>query len=212
MLPDWPAHFFDSARAFLSASDGYSPPPATPIVASVLSPRSSLSRSSRSGDGKKSKQSAKPDLFEWICAECVHGKNEVVEQQYLSSRRDAATSSDFLSDSQEAGALDIAALAEVSWVHEFLDRQVLVWWQDDGCCYRGTVSAYDPLSRRHRVSYDDGEWEFIDLATESVLYILNGAENMDANTSQSCMKNKSSSSNQSPTVDLAPPHKRTKRF
>ena len=130
-----------------------------------------------------------------------------MEQQYLSTRRDAATSSAFPADSQEIGALDFAALAGVSWVHEFLDRQVLVWWQDDGCCYRGTVSAYDPLSRRHRVSYDDGEWEFIDLATESVLYVLTGAGTADTHNISS-----GSNSNLSPAADQAPPHKRTKRF
>mmetsp|Transcript_3685 Transcript_3685/g.3836 ORF Transcript_3685/g.3836 Transcript_3685/m.3836 type:complete len:206 (-) Transcript_3685:116-733(-) len=35
--------------------------------------------------------------------------------------------------------------------------------------YKGIVNAYDKLSGKHRVLYDDGEWEFIDLCAEPVL-------------------------------------------
>jgi hypothetical protein len=35
--------------------------------------------------------------------------------------------------------------------------------------YKGTVNAYDNLSGKHRVLYDDGEWEFLDLCSEPVL-------------------------------------------
>lgn len=199
--------------------------PPTPTVAAVLSPRSSHSRSSRSGESKDKRSKEDPaasDLFEWICAECVNGKNDLVEQQYLSARQaassattsSASSASRTSSDIQEvAEPYNIAALAEASWNHEILDRQVLVWWQDDDCCYRGTVSAYDPISRRHRVLYDDGEWEFIDLAVESVLYVSNRVENADTNrSSNSRSSSNKSSSYRSPAADQPPPQKRTKRL
>lgn len=197
----------------MDASTGFSTPYVAPPTPTVLSPRSSHSRSTRSSGESKDKRSKEEhsasDSFEWICAECVHGKNDLVEQQYLSTRHVAVSAS----STQEVPAPNIAALAEASWNHEFLDRQVLVWWHDDDCCYRGTVSAYDPISRRHRVLYDDGEWEFIDLAVESVLYIPHRLENTDTNRSNSRSNNKSSSSGyRSPAGDQAPPHKRTKRL
>lgn len=47
-------------------------------------------------------------------------------------------------------------------------RCVQIWWHDDECKYTGHLNAYDPVSGKHRVLYDDGEWEFIDLKKEPV--------------------------------------------
>ena len=44
--------------------------------------------------------------------------------------------------------------------------EVKVWWHDDGQAYRGEINAYDPVSKNHRVLYEDDEWEFVNLAIE----------------------------------------------
>ena len=41
---------------------------------------------------------------------------------------------------------------------------------DDQTYYPGTISDFDTVSQCHRVVYDDGEWEFISLGGEMVLY------------------------------------------
>lgn len=43
---------------------------------------------------------------------------------------------------------------------------IRVWWPGDAVYYDGTVDAFDTFSLLHRVNYDDGEWEFVDLSAE----------------------------------------------
>lgn len=47
---------------------------------------------------------------------------------------------------------------------------IRVWWTDDAVYYDGFVDAFDTFSHVHRVNYEDGEWEFVDLGSEP--YIL----------------------------------------
>ncbi len=52
---------------------------------------------------------------------------------------------------------------------ELIGLYVLVWWADDKALYGGKIDAYDFNSSRHRVVYDDGEWEFLNLIAEPVV-------------------------------------------
>uniref|UniRef100_A0A0E0ES22 DNA mismatch repair protein n=1 Tax=Oryza meridionalis TaxID=40149 RepID=A0A0E0ES22_9ORYZ len=45
-------------------------------------------------------------------------------------------------------------------------RRLRVYWPLDDAWYEGRVEGYDVGSRRHRVRYDDGEEEVVDLASE----------------------------------------------
>ena len=47
-----------------------------------------------------------------------------------------------------------------------------VWWPEDKQYYTGVLNAYDAVSGKHRVLYDDGEWEFLDLSAEPTLVDL----------------------------------------
>jgi hypothetical protein len=60
---------------------------------------------------------------------------------------------------------------------EILVNQVVdVWWNDDQRAYRGEVTAYDSLSRSHRVLYIDGQWEFLQLENEAYKINLKDVE------------------------------------
>ena len=59
---------------------------------------------------------------------------------------------------------------------ELLGRRVLVWWADDKVLYPGTIDAYDAASARHRVLYEDNEWEFLNLSAEPVIMSIGGSE------------------------------------
>lgn len=76
-----------------------------------------------------------------------------------------------------------AAVRETKWVWQcpsciaqmgqsLAGRRVSVWWADDAAAYEGHINAFDVLSKRHRVLYDDGEWEFLSLPSEPVLMNL----------------------------------------
>lgn len=53
---------------------------------------------------------------------------------------------------------------------QLVGADVLVWWHDDKIPYRGTVDAYDDVSMCHRVLYEDGEWEFVNLTIEPACF------------------------------------------
>jgi len=146
-----------------------------------LSTGDSQDSNTKAGVEKKEKK-----LIEWICAECLQSKNSVVHKQWekhrliqacSSSSSSSNSGSNYSDGSQgsntvEAHQREVSVAVEAAMGHELLHRRVLVWWHDDSCCYGGLVEAYDPFSRRHRVLYDDGEWEFIDLANEPVLFVV----------------------------------------
>jgi hypothetical protein len=53
---------------------------------------------------------------------------------------------------------------------ELLGRGVHVYWQPDDCWYPGVITAYEPLSRKHMVVYEDNEWEFLSLTDQEIHY------------------------------------------
>lgn len=54
-------------------------------------------------------------------------------------------------------------------VLNLIGRTVKVWWHEDKAYYSGVIDACDRSSRRYRVQYFDGDWEFVDLRAEPVL-------------------------------------------
>lgn len=130
-------------------------------------------------------------LIEWFCADCLQCKNSLVHKAWAENRRVHSHCSSYSNNNQSSSSSnrniddgirsqssvdshqrDVSAAVAAAVSHDLLHRRVLVWWKDDRCCYGGVVEAYDPYSRRHLVLYDDGEWEFIDLACEPVLFVV----------------------------------------
>ena len=51
------------------------------------------------------------------------------------------------------------------------DCEVKVWWAGDETFYEGRVEVFDKVSGKHRVRYQDTEWEFLRLSDEG--YLMN---------------------------------------
>ena len=48
---------------------------------------------------------------------------------------------------------------------------IQVWWYDDEQSYYGLINAFDELTQKYRILYEDNEWEFISLNIEPVLFL-----------------------------------------
>ncbi|WVZ64907.1 hypothetical protein U9M48_014354 [Paspalum notatum var. saurae] len=59
-----------------------------------------------------------------------------------------------------------AAVSASGPAAEAVGRRLRVYWPLDDAWYEGRVEAYDAASRRHRVKYDDGDQEEVDLGKE----------------------------------------------
>ncbi|KAK4600621.1 hypothetical protein RGQ29_010321 [Quercus rubra] len=44
--------------------------------------------------------------------------------------------------------------------------RIKVWWPDDQAFYEGVIDSFDPASKKHKVSYNDGDEEILSLKTE----------------------------------------------
>ncbi len=55
----------------------------------------------------------------------------------------------------------------------FIGRRVWILWPQDHEWYKGKIQAYDPSSYKHRVVYDDGEWDFLHLSDSYMLWLSN---------------------------------------
>lgn len=49
---------------------------------------------------------------------------------------------------------------------ELSGKQVSVYWPDDKAWYEGMVEKYDAHKKHHFISYEDGDEEWVDLASE----------------------------------------------
>jgi len=54
--------------------------------------------------------------------------------------------------------------------YALVGKQVDVFWPHDNTWYSGRIDAFEPLSRKHRVAYEDGEWEFLDISDQYIRY------------------------------------------
>ncbi|KAL0910609.1 hypothetical protein M5K25_021608 [Dendrobium thyrsiflorum] len=54
---------------------------------------------------------------------------------------------------------------------EIIGREIEVWWPDDEKFYKGVIDAFDPVTEKHRVVYDDGDVEILFLWNERWNYV-----------------------------------------
>ncbi|KAL0397147.1 UNVERIFIED_CONTAM: hypothetical protein Scaly_0163100 [Sesamum calycinum] len=54
----------------------------------------------------------------------------------------------------------------VDYGEELVNLRIMVWWPIDKTFYTGTVEAFDPLTKKHRIKYDDDEEEVLNLKKE----------------------------------------------
>ncbi|KAK4413993.1 hypothetical protein Salat_2812100 [Sesamum alatum] len=54
----------------------------------------------------------------------------------------------------------------VDYGEEMVNLRIMVWWPIDKTFYTGTVEAFDPLTKKHRIKYDDDEEEVLNLKKE----------------------------------------------
>ncbi|XP_022147380.1 uncharacterized protein LOC111016321 isoform X2 [Momordica charantia] len=58
----------------------------------------------------------------------------------------------------EKEVMDISVAGE-----ELVGRRIKVWWPLDRKFYEGVVHSFDPVNKKHKVSYDDGDEEVLNL-------------------------------------------------
>ncbi|GFQ02791.1 DNA mismatch repair protein msh6 [Phtheirospermum japonicum] len=56
--------------------------------------------------------------------------------------------------------------SNVEYGEEMVSARIKVWWPLDKTFYTGTVEAFDPLTKRHKIKYDDDEEEVLNLSEE----------------------------------------------
>ncbi|XP_075514314.1 sister chromatid cohesion protein PDS5 homolog D-like isoform X1 [Primulina tabacum] len=56
--------------------------------------------------------------------------------------------------------------SRVDYGEEVVNLRIQVWWPMDKAFYPGTVKAFDPVSKKHKINYDDGEEEILNLRKE----------------------------------------------
>lgn len=52
---------------------------------------------------------------------------------------------------------------------KLVGQAVNMWWHFDSEFFVGTVDAFDEVTGRHRIIYEDGEWTFYNLGHEVAL-------------------------------------------
>ncbi|XP_038896764.1 uncharacterized protein LOC120085017 isoform X2 [Benincasa hispida] len=87
---------------------------------------------------------------------------------------------DYLEETPQAKATRKHAIVEKEVMgissagEELVGRRIKVWWPLDRMFYEGVVRSFDPVKKKHKVSYDDGDEEILNLKKQR--YELIGAD------------------------------------
>lgn len=54
----------------------------------------------------------------------------------------------------------------IGFANKLVGARIKVWWPDDHEFYEGSIESFDPVARKHRVLYTDGDEETLDLLSE----------------------------------------------
>ncbi|GJW14717.1 phospholipase-like protein [Tanacetum coccineum] len=76
------------------------------------------------------------------------------------------------------GTWDTAQSAEHG--ENLVGSRIKIWWRKDEIYYEGLVKSFDFISKRHKVMYDDGNEEFIDLKMKQWDLIENVSATLDS--------------------------------
>jgi hypothetical protein len=108
--------------------------------------------------------------FEEHMSESSKASSSVSRKKSKSSKKSSNSQSKFESDGEKEtwGWYCTDCLQQKG--PELIGWKVLVWWPDDSELYQGVINAYDEASKRHRVLYEDNEWEFIAVDVEPLLF------------------------------------------
>lgn len=123
------------------------------------------------------------------------GKKKV---SFSTSRSRSEYESQFMKSCKETGKRKRAhpkqEMSEIcfrKFGEELIGRRIKVWWPIDEMFYEGAIYSYDPLQKKHRVLYTDGEEELLDLSVEKFEFVKNSfPEERKDDTSKTCDENK----------------------
>ncbi|KAL6956766.1 hypothetical protein U1Q18_043896 [Sarracenia purpurea var. burkii] len=55
----------------------------------------------------------------------------------------------------------------VEFGENLVDKKVKVWWPQDQTFYEGVIASFDPVKKKHKVLYTDGDLEVLNLRSET---------------------------------------------
>ncbi|KAI5059331.1 hypothetical protein GOP47_0025650 [Adiantum capillus-veneris] len=129
------------------------PPPEPPLVMESINKEDSVDTKKRS---RKDVLDAIPD----------DGAAETSAQPLSSPRGTPRRSSKLAASSGLESPKAKVVEDEEPAAHELVGCRIRVWWPMDKKFYNGTVKAYQPSKRTHKVVYEDGDVEFLKLGNE----------------------------------------------
>ncbi|KAL0463979.1 UNVERIFIED_CONTAM: Serine--tRNA ligase, chloroplastic/mitochondrial [Sesamum latifolium] len=128
------------------------------------------------GEGNGS--GTKPEGKDEFLPQELSGKEEI-KDEIISPKRESGDDAEQMVESPMAGPAkakkpdNLAPETEkkpttpsVDYGEELVNLRIMVWWPIDKTFYTGTVEAFDPLTKKHRIKYDDDEEEVLNLKKE----------------------------------------------
>ncbi|KAI3455238.1 hypothetical protein Pfo_011901 [Paulownia fortunei] len=105
-----------------------------------------------------------------------HGGKEIISQKHV--QKDVADKMEEFPMSKPAKAKyprkdkeKKSRRSRVDYGEELVDLRIQVWWPMDETFYAGTVKAFDPVTKKHTIIYDDDEIEILNLRKETWLFV-----------------------------------------
>ncbi|KAL7165971.1 hypothetical protein ACSBR2_036774 [Camellia fascicularis] len=73
----------------------------------------------------------------------------------------------------------------IEYDSNLIGKKVKVWWPDDDMFYEGVIDGFDPVKKKHNVSYTDGDEEILNLRNERWELVSGNSESDGAQKEES---------------------------
>ncbi|CAL5440005.1 unnamed protein product [Camellia sinensis] len=73
----------------------------------------------------------------------------------------------------------------IEYDSNLIGKKVKVWWPDDDMFYEGVIDSFDPVKKKHKVSYTDGDEEILNLRDET-WELVSGNSESDGEQAAEC--------------------------
>ncbi|GFZ08299.1 hypothetical protein Acr_20g0001070 [Actinidia rufa] len=96
----------------------------------------------------------------------------------------------------------------IEYGDDLVSKKVKVWWPKDQMFYEGVIDSFDPVKKKHKVLYADGDKEVLNLRTEKWEFVGDGSgtdeeqatESRSPDTSREMHKKKKARTNSEPSA------------
>ncbi|PWA49143.1 phospholipase-like protein [Artemisia annua] len=107
-----------------------------------------------------------PDIPDMTVRRCLHSQSEKKHEKKTLSVVETPTQSKSVTKVKGKRKRNVEQIQPAELGENLVGSRIKVWWPEDNAYYEGIVKSFQSRKKKHKVWYDDGDKELLDLKAE----------------------------------------------